>query len=115
MEEERETLIHQVVTLKVENKLGQANAWIKRLNRKDGWDVYLLPDDPSLNQLEQVDDDLRRLYEKVSEGENCDRGERMRIINARQQVRELLRMYRTYESVVVPLNTQTNNSLAKEA
>ncbi|NLV09306.1 hypothetical protein GOC74_05095 [Halomicrobium mukohataei] len=112
-ESERGTLIHYVVRMKTQNLVGQANGWIKRLNRKDGWDVYLLPDDPSLGQLEQLDEDLRRLNEKVSEG--GDREERMRIINARQQVRELLAMYRTYDSITVPINTRTNNAHAKEA
>jgi anion-transporting ArsA/GET3 family ATPase len=101
--------------MKTQNLVGQANAWIRRLNRKDGWDVYLVPDDPSLNQLERLDEDLRRLNEKVSANDKENREERMRIINARQQVRELLAMYRTYDSITVPINTRTNNAHAKEA
>lgn len=107
---EKETLIHKVVRLRTENLVGQANGWIKRLNRKDDWDIYLLPDDPSLNQIERLDEDLQNLSEKVS-----DRDEKMRLINARQQVQELIRMYRTYQSVTVPKNTKTNNEHAKEA
>jgi len=102
-EDENETLVHQIVSLKVEKEVEEINDWIRRVNR-EGWDLYILPEDPSYNQLQRQDDELQRLYSKVSENRPCDRQERMKILNARQSVRELIEMYSVYDSISHPVD-----------
>jgi len=102
-EETGETLIHQVVRSKTEKQVQEINDWIRRVNH-EGWDVYILPEDPSINQIRTIDNDLQRLYYKISENRPCDREERMKVMNARQAVQELLEMYIVYESISHPVD-----------
>jgi hypothetical protein len=109
-EEEPETLPFQVTRMKQEKHVEETNDWIKRLNRKGGWSVYLLPDDPSLSQLNTVDDDLDRLYSKISENRPDDREERMLVLNARQSLQVLLEMYDVYDSITKPVESSSNEN-----
>ncbi|MFC6863829.1 hypothetical protein ACFQGE_10165 [Halomicroarcula sp. GCM10025817] len=109
-EEDPETLPIQVTKMKQEQLVEETNNWIKRLNRKGDWSVYLLPEDPTLDQLNTVDDDLDRLYSKISSNRPDDREERMLVLNARQSLQVLLEMYDVYDSITKPVETSSNEN-----
>lgn len=103
MEEETETLPHQVTRMQVERKVQHANDWIRRVNR-EGWDVYLFPEEPTLNQVRRIDENLEGLYNKISENRPTDKEERAKVLHARQAVRELLEVYAVYDSITRPVD-----------
>ncbi|QIB75210.1 hypothetical protein G3I44_13510 [Halogeometricum borinquense] len=109
MDEETETLPHQVTRMQVERKVEHANDWIRRVNG-EGWDVYLFPEEPSLNQVRRIDEDLKRLYDKLSENRPTDKEERAKVLHARQAVRELHEVYAVYDSITEPVDPDMNDS-----
>ncbi|MDL0145480.1 hypothetical protein [Halobacterium salinarum] len=108
MEEENETLPHQVTQMRVSLEVEHANDWIRRVNH-EGWDVYLFPDKPTLGQIRRIDEDLKRLYDKISENRPTDKEERAKVLHARQAVRELLEIYSVYDSITHPVDEPTIN------
>lgn len=109
MEEETETLPHQVTRMQVSQKVEHANDWIRRVNR-EGWDLYLFPEEPSLGQVRKQDDELKRLYDKISERRPTDKEERAKVLHARQAVRELLEVYAVYDSITEPVEPDLTDS-----
>ncbi|WP_435116577.1 hypothetical protein [Halolamina sp. C58] len=109
LEEENETLPHQVTRMQVSQKVEHANDWIRRVNR-EGWDLYLFPDEPSLEQVRKQDGELKRLYDKISERRPTDKEERAKVLHARQAVRELMEVYAVYDSITEPVDPEVNDS-----
>jgi len=109
-DEENLTLPFQVTDLLIERKVEQANRLISDLNQQYDWQVYLLPEDPTLHQLRELDDDLRRLYQKVSDNRFEDASERRMIIDVRQKVQEILEFYITFDEISKPVDISSTDS-----
>ncbi|QGA82110.1 hypothetical protein [Halomicrobium sp. LC1Hm] len=114
-EEERLNLPIQVTTMLIERDVKEANENIDILNHEYDWQVYRLPvpgEDqiPTLGQLREIDEDLRRLYNKVSEQRPLDTTERRRIIRARQSVQELIDFYLYFDQITKPVEESSAGS-----
>ncbi|UHH25621.1 hypothetical protein [Halobacterium noricense] len=99
----------------IEKVVREANDNIDILNHEYDWQIYKLPvpgEDqvPTLSQLREIDEDLRRLYNKVSEERPLDTTERRRIIRARQSVQELIDFYRFFEQISKPAEPSSVDS-----
>lgn len=101
MEEEVETLPHQMMRKKISLEVEKVNKWIRRVN-SEGWDLYLVPEDPSFNQLQKQDKELKRLYDKISENRPTDKEERAKVLHTRQALLELMEVYKVYDSISRP-------------
>lgn len=95
-EEEQEQDTDSITNREMELKIRETNDLITQVNNC-GWSVYKLPEDPSFQQVKVIDEDLSRLYQKVSENRPRDHEERKKILNARQAVMELLDMFKVYD------------------
>lgn len=96
VEEDEEEETEGITNRKMEMKIREVNDMITQVNNC-GWSEYKLPDDASIGQVKILDEDLSRLYEKVSERRPEDHAERKKIVNARQAVMELIDMYKVYD------------------
>lgn len=115
MEAEIESLPHQMMSKKISLEVAKTNKWIRRVN-KEGWDLYLIPEDPSFNQLQKQNKELKRLYDKISENRPCDKEERAKVLHTRQALLELMEVYRVYDSISRPTENpsiQQNDSHEK--
>jgi hypothetical protein len=113
-EEEVETLPHQMMSKKISLEVAKVNKWIRRVNN-EGWDLYLVPEDPSFTQLQKQDTELKRLYDKISENRPTDKEERAKVLHTRQALRELMEVYKVYDAISRPtqdssIQNNTNSS-----
>lgn len=96
-EEENEAEETEGITNReMELKIREVNDMITQVNN-EGWSEYKLPDDASIGQVNMLNEDLSRLYEKVSDNRPHAHEERRKIVNARQAVMELIEMYKIYD------------------
>lgn len=95
-EKEQEDESERITNREMELKIREINDMITQVNNH-GWSEYKLPDDASIGQVNILDEDLGRLYQKVSENRPKDHEERKAILNARQAVMELIDMYKVYD------------------
>lgn len=105
-EDERVILPHQVTQMLIDKRVNIANRRIEDLNTRYNWSVYKLPSEPSLNQLEEIDNDLHRLYEKVVSDTSSDETERKMIIDCRQGIQDLLGFYKYYDAITKPVDIE---------
>lgn len=94
-EEDQEEETEPLTNREMELKIREVNDMITQVNNH-GWREYKLPDDASIGQVNILDEDLGRLYQKVSENRPRDHEERKTILHARQAVMELKDMYQVY-------------------
>lgn len=95
-EEEEQEETEGITNREMELKIQEVNDMITQVNN-EGWSEYKLPDDASIGQVNMLNEDLSRLYEKVSERRPTAHEERKKIVNARQAVMELIEMYKIYD------------------
>lgn len=105
-DEDPAILPHQVTQMVIEKKVGIANQRIDDLNVRYDWSVYKLPQEPSLGQLREVDEDLGRLYDKVSSDTSSEETERRMIIDCRQALQDLLGFYKPYDQISKPVDIE---------
>lgn len=95
-EDEEQGNDERLTNSEMQNKIREVNDLITQVNN-EGWSEYKLPEDASIAQVNILDEDLGRLYQKVSENRPHAHEEREKIVNARQAVMELKHMFKIYD------------------